>query len=324
MNLRLYRVCMILSLTIAIPGVAWAQAYPSKPIRMVVGTAPGGTNDVVGRLVAQKLSTQLHQPIIVENRAGASGNIGGEFVVKSPPDGYTIYLGAIGTMVINPHLFTDKPWDTLRDFAPISQLSSIPQLLVVHPSVPAHNVRELIALAKAKPGDLNLASGASGSAQHLAGELFKSMTGTNIMHIPFKGGGPALIAVMGGQVSMIFDQIVTALPAARQGKLRALGVTTSKRSTAAPDIPTIAEEGVPGYDVATWHGLFVPAATPKDVVNLLSRESAKALQSREISEKFFAQGAEPVSSTPEQFREFLKAELEKWAKVVKESGAKLD
>ncbi len=313
-----------LAALLILPGLAVAQSFPSKPIRMVVGSVPGGTNDVVGRLIAQKLSTQLHQPIIVENRAGASGNIGGEVVVKSPPDGYTIYLGAIGTMVINPHLFTNKPWDTLRDFAPISQLTSIPQLLVVHPSVSAHNVRELIALAKAMPGELNLASGASGSAQHLAGEMFKNMTGTNIMHIPFKGGGPALIAVIGGQVSLIFDQIVTALPAARQGKLRALGVTTSKRSPAAPDIPTIAEAGVPGYDVATWHGLFAPAATPKDVVNLLSRETAKALQSKEISEKFFAQGAEPVPSTPEQFRGFLKAELEKWAKGVKESGAKLD
>jgi len=314
----------VFAVLLILPCLAVAQSFPSKPIRMIIGVPPGGTNDVVGRLVAQKLSTQLHQPIIVENRPGASGIIGGEVVVKSPPDGYTIYLGSSGAMVINPFLFTKKPWDTLRDFAPISQLTSIPQLLVVHPSVPAHNVRELIALAKARPGELNLASGASGSAQHLAGELFKSMTGTNMLHIPFNGGGPALIAVMGGQASLMFDQIVTSLPAARQGKLRALGVTTAKRSPAAPDIPTIAEAGVPGYDCDTWHGLFAPAATPKDIVNLLSRETAMALQSKEVSEKFSAQGAAAVPSTPEQFREFLKAELEKWARVVKESGAKLD
>jgi len=323
MTLRLCRAFVIVSLIVAMPGVAWAQTYPAKPIHMIVGTPPGGTNDVVARLVGQRLATQLGQPVLVENRAGAGGNIGGEVVVKSPPDGYTIYLGSIGTMVINQHLYQNKPWDTLRDFAPISQLTSVPQLLVVHPSVPAHDVRQLIALAKAKPGQLNFAASA-GSAVHLATEMFKSMAGVDMVHIPYKGTAPAMIDLLGGQISLMFDQIVTALPPVRQGKLRALGVTTLRRSPAAMEIPTIAESGVPGYDVATWHGLFAPAATPRDIVNRLSNETAKALQSKDIKEKFLAQGADPVANSPEQFTVYLKSELEKWAKVVKESGAKLE
>ena len=324
MSFRLWRTRAIVSLLVAIPALASAQSYPSKSIRMVIGVPPGGTNDVVGRLVAQKLSTQLGQQVLVENRAGAGGNIGGEIVVKSPPDGYVIYLGSIGTMVINPSLYPNMPWETLRDFAPISRLTSVPQLLIVHPSVPARNVRELIAYAKARPGQLNFASGSTGSAIHLAGEVFKSMAGVDMVHIPYKGGGPALIDLLAGQVSLMFDQIVTGLPPVRQGKLRALGVTTLGRSPVAMDIPTIAEAGLPGYDVTTWHGLFAPAATPRDIVNRLSSETAKALQSKDISEKFLALGADPVASTPEQFIAFLKAELAKWAKVVKESGAKLE
>jgi len=323
MNLRLCRAFIIASLTVAMPGLALAQAYPTKSIRMLVGVPPGGTNDIVARLVSQKLSTQLGQQVIVENRAGASGNIAGEIVVKSPADGYTIYLGSVGAMAINPSFYPNMPYDTLRDFAPISQLTSVPQLLVIHPSVPANDVRQLIAYAKARPGQLNFASGSSGSAIHLAGELFKSMAGVSMVHVPYKGSNPAMIDLLAGRVSLMFDQIVTSLPLVRQGKLRALGVTTLKRSPVAPDIPTIAEAGLPGYEISTWHGLFAPAATPRDIVNRLSSETAKALQSKDISEKFLAQGADPVASSPEQFATFLKAEIAKWAKVIKESGAKL-
>jgi len=324
MTLRLCRAFIIVSLIVAMPCVALAQAYPTKAIHLIVGVPPGGTTDVIARLISPKLSAQLGQQVIVENRAGAGGNIGAEFVVKSPPDGHTIYLGPIGTMSINSSLYPHMTWDTLRDFAPISQLTSIPQMLVVHPSVPANDVGQLIALAKSRPGQLNFASASAGSATHLAAELFKSMSGTNIVHIPYKGSGPAMIDLLGGQVSMMFEQIVTALPPVRQGKLRALGVTTLKRSPVAMDIPTIAEAGLPGYDVTTWHGLFAPAATPRNIVNRLSNETAKALQSKDINEKFLAQGADPVSSTPEQFVAFLKVEIAKWAKVVKESGAKLE
>lgn len=324
MSLRMREVCTIVALVFAMPVVTLAQSYPAKPIRMLVGVPPGGTTDVLARLVGEQLAKQLGQQIIIENRAGASGNIAGEIVAKAPPDGYTLYLSSIGTFVVNPSLYANMPFDTLRDFAAISQLTSIPQLLVIHPSLPVKDVRELIAYAKGRPGELNFASGSTGSATHLAGEVFNTMANVKLVHIPYKGSGPAMIDLLGGRVSMMFEQIVTALPPVRSGKLRALGVTTLKRSPVAGDIATIAESGLPGYDVTTWHGLVAPAATPRDIVNRLSSETARALQSKELSEKFLAQGADPVSSTPEQFSAFLKSELEKWTKVVKDSGAKLE
>jgi tripartite-type tricarboxylate transporter receptor subunit TctC len=301
-----------------------AQSYPQKPVRLVVGVPPGGTTDIVARLVGQKLGEQLGQQFVIDNRGGAGGNIGAEAVAKSPPDGYTLFLATIGTMAINPNLYSKMPFDTLRDFAAISQVTSMPQLLVVHPSVPAKSVKELIAYAMSHPGQLNFASGGSGTAIHLAGELFKSMANVDMVHIAYKGSSPAMTDLLGGQVSLMFDQILTALPHVQSGKLRALAVTTAKRSRAVPQIPTIAEAALPGYAVTTWHGLLAPAGTPRETVDRLSTETAKALQSAEILDRFATQGVEPVSSTPEQFAAMMKSELEKWRKVILASGTKLE
>jgi tripartite-type tricarboxylate transporter receptor subunit TctC len=303
---------------------AAAQSYPQKPVRLVVGVPPGGTTDIVARLVGQKLGEQLGQQFVIDNRGGAGGNIGAEAVAKSPPDGYTLFLATIGTMAINPNLYSKMPFDTLRDFAAISQLTSMPQLLVVHPSVPAKSVKELIAYAKSHPGQLNFASGGSGTAIHLAGELFKSMANVDMVHIAYKGSGPAMTDLLGGQVSLMFDQILTALPHVQSGKLRALAVTTAKRSRAVPQLPTISEAALPGYAVTTWHGLLAPAGTPREIVNRLSAETAKALQSADVVDRFATQGVEPVSSTPEEFAAIMKSELEKWRKVILASGTKLE
>jgi tripartite-type tricarboxylate transporter receptor subunit TctC len=303
---------------------AAAQNYPQKPVRLIVGVPPGGTTDVVARLVGQKLGEQLGQQVVIDNRGGAGGNIGAEVVAKAPPDGYTLFLATIGTMTINPSLYKKMPFDTLRDFAAISQLTSMPQLLVVHPSVPVKTVKELISYAKSRPGQLNFASGGSGTAIHLAGELFKTMANVDMVHIAYKGSGPAMTDLLGGQVSLMFDQILTALPHVQSGRLRALAVTTEKRSQAAPQIPTISEAALPGYAVTTWHGLLAPAGTAREIVNRLSTETAKALQSAEVRDRFAAQGVEPVSSTPEQFAAMMKSELEKWRKVIAVSGAKLE
>ncbi len=261
---------------------------------------------------------------MIENRGGAGGNIGAEFVAKAAPDGYTLFLATIGTMAINPSLYSKMPFDTLRDFAAISQLTSMPQLLVVHPSVPVKTVKELVAYAKSRPGQLTFASGGSGTAIHLAGELFKTMAGVDMVHVAYKGGGPAMTDVIGGQVSLMFDQILTALPHVQSGRLRGLAVTTAQRSPAAPQIPTIAEAALPGYAVTTWHGLLAPAGTPREIVTRLSGETAKVLQSADIRDRFASQGVDPVSSTPEQFAAMMKAELEKWRKVVAQSGTRID
>jgi len=312
------------SLVLVSSAPAFAQAYPVKPIRLVVGVPAGGTNDMVARLVGQKLGALLGQQIVVDNRPGANGNIGAEYVVRSVPDGYTLFLASIGTNSINQSLYPNMPFDTLRDFAMISQLTSIPQILVVHPTVPANDVQQLIDYAKSNPQRVSFASGGTGSAGHLAGELFKSRAGVDMLHVPYKGSAPALQDLLGGQVGAMFDQVVTSLPHVRSGKLRALAVTTLKRTPVAPDLPTIAESGLAGYSVTTWHGLLAPAATPREIVERLSKETAKALGSPEVREKFLAQGAEPTPSTPEQFRAFIESEIEQWAKVVKVSGAKLD
>jgi tripartite-type tricarboxylate transporter receptor subunit TctC len=315
-------VCAIAAIYAGQPAAA--QNYPQKPVRLIVGVPPGGTTDVVARLVGQKLGEQLGQQVVIDNRGGAGGNIGAEVVAKAPPDGYTLFLATIGTMTINPSLYKKMPFDTLRDFAAISQLTSMPQLLVVHPSVPVKTVKELILYAKSRPGQLNFASGGSGTAIHLAGELFKTMANVDMVHIAYKGGGPAMTDLLGGQVSLMFDQILTALPHVQSGRLRALAVTTAKRSQAAPQILTISEAALPGYAVTTWHGLLAPAGTAREVVNRLSTETAKALQSADIRDRFAAQGVEPVPSTPEQFAAMMKSELEKWRKVIAASGTKLE
>jgi tripartite-type tricarboxylate transporter receptor subunit TctC len=311
------------TLVASVPG-AYAADYPSKPIHIVVPFAAGGTTDFLARAIAQDLGTSMGTTVIVDNRPGAGGNIGSDLVAKSAPDGYTLLLGTVGTHAINASLYKKMPYDTVKDFAPISLVASVPNILVVHPSVPAKSVKELIALAKAKPGALAFASSGNGSSIHLSGELFKSMTDVDMVHVPYKGSGPALTDLVGGQVQLMFDNMPSSFPHVKAGRLRALAVTSSKRSPAAPDVPTIAESGVPGYESVAWFGILAPAGTPPEIVKKLNAEIAKTLKSPEVMKRLASQGAEPVSNTPEQFAVYIKSEMAKWAKVVKTSGAQVD
>jgi tripartite-type tricarboxylate transporter receptor subunit TctC len=326
MNRREMLVCATLaSLALAAPLSALAQSsYPDRPIKLVVGVPPGGTTDLVARLVGDQMSRVLGQSIVIENRGGAGGNIAAEMVAKAAPDGYTLFLAPIGTVAINPSLYANIPFDPLRDFAPISQLTSLPMVLLVNPSVPANNVKELIQYARSHPDKMTFGSGGSGTSTHLAGELFKMKTGIEMTHVPYKGNSPATTDLLAGRVLIMFDQIATGLPNVRAGKLKALGVTTAKRSEIAPDIPTLAESGVPGFDVDTWHGLVAPAGTPAAIIAKLNAAVVKALASPELREKFKAAGIEPIATTPEQFGAFLKSELARWHEVVKASGAKVN
>jgi tripartite-type tricarboxylate transporter receptor subunit TctC len=311
-------------LAIALAGTVHAQGYPSQPIKMVVPFTAGGTTDILARTVGQKLSESLRQPVIVENRPGAGGNIGADVVAKAKPDGYTILMGTIGTQAINASLYSKMPYDAARDFAPITLVAIVPNVLIVHPSVPAKNVAELIALAKAKPGTLNFASSSTGGSPHLSGEMFKQMTGVDIVHVPYKGSAPAITDLLGGQVNLMFDNLPSGLPHVKAGKLRALGVTSARRSPAVPDIPTIAESGVPGYEVDSWFGILAPAGTPPEIVNKLNAEIVRILKLPDVNERLAEQGAQPVGDTPQQFAEHIRRETAKWAKVVKASGAKAD
>ena len=304
-------------------NAAVAQQYPAKPVRFVVGFPAGGATDVVARAISQNLSEALGQSVIVDNRAGAASNIAAEHVANSPKDGHTIFMGTV-SLAINPTLYKKLPYDALRDFAAVSQVSDTPFLLVVHPSLPVKSVKEFIAIAKARPGQLNYGSAGSGSGGHLFTVLFASMAGVNLVHIPYKGAAPATTATLSGETIFMFDNIVTTLPLARAGKLRALAVTTIKRSQAAKDVPTIDEAGVKGYDANAWFGVFAPAGTPPAVINRLHAEISRIVQVPQVRERFLALGAEPVGSTPEQFAAFYRNEVAKWAKVVKESGAQVD
>ncbi len=304
--------------------VAQAQAWPSKPIKWVVPFAPGGTTDILARTVSEKLALALGQPVIIENKPGAGGGVGAEFTAKSPPDGYTIMGGTISTHAINASLYKSLPYDPVKDFLPITLIARVPNMLVINPSVPAKDVKELIALLKANPGKYSFASSGNGTSQHLSGELFKSMSGTDMQHIPYKGSPPALQDVMGGQVAMTFDNITTASPLAKAGKLRALAVTTAKRSSVAPDVPTLAESGLVGFEVGSWQGVFAPAGTPPEIVKRLNSEIVKILNMPEVREKLSGLGAEIVADSPEEFAALVKAEVVKWADVVKKSGAKVD
>ena len=307
-----------------LPLMAAAQgAYPHKPIRMIVPYPPGGPTDVLGRIVAQKLSESLGQQVVVENRPGASGMIGAELVAKAAPDGYTLLTNA-SIHVINPSLYPKMNFDALRDFAPVSLIAQVPLILVVNPGLPVKSVQELIALGKAEPNRLNFGSSGNAAAPHLAGESFKIATGIQMQHVPYKGSAPALTDLIGGQVQLIFDSMPSAMPHVKSGKIRALAVTTAKRSPTVPDLPTIAESGVPGFDISTWYGVWAPAGTPKDIVNKVSAEIAKALQQPAVRERLAALGAEPVGNTPEEFAAYCQSELAKWSKIVRESGAKAD
>jgi len=297
--------------------------WPSKPIRMIVASAAGGILDTVGRLVATRMADSVGQPVVVENRAGAGGILGTEAGAKAPPDGYTIVKVAT-SHAINPSLYPKMPYDTVRDLVPVSHTVNLTNILVVHPSVPANTVQELIALARAKPKTLTFGSAGNGQSNHLSGEIFKSMTGIDIVHIPYKGSAPALTDVIAGNASMMFVDILSALPHVKAGRLRALGVTGFKRSPAAPDIPTVSESGVQGFNGSTWLGLVAPAGTPPAIVARLSAETSKALNAPEVRERLLAQGVEPVGSTPEQFAAHLETEMQRYAAAVKASGAKVD
>jgi tripartite-type tricarboxylate transporter receptor subunit TctC len=313
-----------LSAAICVSLPATARTYPVKPIRFVVPYPAGGPLDTVARLLAQKVSESVKQPVVVDNKPGAGGNIGADIVAKSPPDGYTIVMGAVATHAINPALYASIPFDPVRDFAPVTQVASTPNVLVVNPSLPVHSVREFIDYAKKNPGKLNFGSGSTGSAGHLAGELFKSLAGVEMTHVPYKGAAPAMQDLIGGQIHLMFDNLASSLGQVRGGRIRALAVTTAKRTALAPELPTIAESGLPGFDISTWFGVFAPAGTPRAALDRLHAEFTRALAAADVRDKMLALGAEPVGNRPEEFAGYIREEAAKYARLVKASGAKVD
>ena len=307
-----------------VAALSSAQTYPTKPIRLVVPFPPGGATDILARDVAQKLTEAWGQSVIVDNRPGAGGNIGSELVAKSAPDGYTLEMGTVGTHAINASLYAKMPYDHVKDFTPVILVAGVPNVLVVTPSLPVSSVAELIAYAKANPGKLNFASSGNGTSIHLSGELFKVMAGVQMTHIPYKGSAPALQDLIAGQVQLMFDNLPPSLPQIKAGKLRALAVTSLARAPALPDVPTLAESGLPGFEASSWFGILAPAGTPAPIVAKLNAEVAKWLATPEAKEKLLKQGANPAGGTPEDFAKHIAAETAKWAKVVKDSGAKID
>jgi len=301
-----------------------AAGYPSKSIRIVVPFSAAGTTDLLARAVGSEMQKAWGQPVVVENRPGAGGNLGSDIVAKAAPDGYTLLVGAVSPQAINVTLYPKMPYDVMRDFAHITLLAAVPNLLEVHPSVPVKTVKELIALAKSKPGQLTYASSGSGTSIHLSAELFKTMAGVDMLHIPYKGSAPAVTDLIGGQVQLMFDNLPSSIAQVKAGKLRPIAVTTLKRSPALPDVPTIAESGLPGYDASSWFGMHAPAGTPKDIISKIHGVVTKSLHTPEMMERLSTQGAQPVGNTPEEFTEFLRVEIAKWAKVVKASGARVD
>lgn len=315
---------VILLLVALLPAVASAQdSYPARPVRVVVGLAPGGGTDIQARLFAQKLSESMNRTFVVENRPGAGGTIAYALVAKSPPDGYTL-LGVTSGYTITPAIYAKLPYDPLKDFAPISLVAQAPFLLVVHPALPVKSVRDLLALARAKPGGLDSASAGLGSSTHMALEMFKALSGVKIAHIPYKGTGPALVDVMAGQVHMLFGNVLSTLGYVKAGRLRALAVTTVARSAVLPELPTITESGLPGYENSTWHGWLAPAGTPPAILSRLNAELVKSAKAPDLQEKLAADGGEGVGSTPEQFSRHLVTEIARWRKVVKEAGVVLE
>jgi len=306
------------------PAVAIAQVYPSKPIRLVVPFPPGGSLDVVARAIGQKLTEAWGQPVVIDNRPGAGGNIGADLVAKSAADGYTILEGALSTHAVNVSLYSKLPYDPVKDFAPITLVAITPNVLVVNPSFPVNSVPELVAYAKAHPGALSFGSGSNGSAGHLAGELFKTEAGVDMVHVPYKGGAPALQALLAGDTQLMFDNLANSTPQLKAGKLKALAVTTAKRSALAPELPTLAETGLPGFDIYTWWGFMAPAGTPKEIVAKWNAEVTRILGTPEMKAFFAQQGAEPAPTSPEQFSALIKTEIPKYARIIKASGAKVD
>jgi len=305
-------------------AIAPAATYPERPIRLVVPYPPGGTADLLARLVGAKLSDALKQSIAVDNRGGAGGNIAAEHVARSAPDGYTLLFGNVAVFSINPALYKTIPFDPIKDFAPVSLVATVPQMLLVHPSLPVNSVAELIQFAKARPGKIDYASGGIGSLTQLSVELLKTAANIDVVHVPFKGSGAALAAIAAGHVSVMIENIPTAMPFVKSGKLRALAVTTSQRSPLADRLPTIAESGFPGYDLSAWFGVQVPAGTSREIVSKLNAEIVRVIQEPETKNRLAGLGADPVTNSPEQFAAFIKSELAKWAKIVKDSGATAD
>ena len=322
---KLFGAVLVACLAAGLAAVpALAQTFPAKPARLVVPFPPGGPLDATGRLIAQHLTERWGQSVVVENKPGAGGNIGADFVAKSPPDGYTVVMGALSTHAVNPSLYAKMPYDAQKDFAPITLIAITPNVLVVNPDLPVHSVKELVAYAKARPGKLSFGSGSIGSAGHLAGELFKVDAGIDIVHVPYKGAAPATQALLAGDTQLMFDNLANAMAQVKAGKLRALAVTTAQRSKLAPELPTMAEAGLPGFDISTWYGLFAPAGTPPDVVTKWNADVTAMLRTPDMRERLRAQGAEPAPDTPAEFARFVATEAAKYARIVKASGAKID
>jgi len=301
-------------------ATAAAPPFPAKPVRIIVPFAPGGPTDIVARTVGQQLTLALSQPVVVDNRPGAGGVVGADLAAKSAADGYTLLLCSTGAMAINPGLLASMPYDPVRDLAPITLVVTIPYLLLVNPAYPAQSVKELLALTRARPGQLNYGSAGTGTTSHLAMELFRSMAGIQVTHVPYKGSAPAATDLVGGQLQLLFDAPPSSLPFVRSGRLRALGISTLRRTPLLPDMPTIHEAGVPGYEVLTWSGICAPAGTPKAVVARLNEAIVQGVTSRETRDRFAALGADVVANSPDEYRKFILAELAKWSRVIREAG----
>ena len=326
---RLSRTALPIGLAVACAVLAAApagaqQQYPSKPVRMIVGFPPGGGTDVVARVISQRLSDWWGQGVVVENRAGATGTIGADVVAKSPPDGYTLIMGHVNSHAIAPNLFKKLPYDALKDFAPVSYVGYVPNVLVVYPAVPARTMKELIALAKAKPGGLNYASSGTGSTQHLAGEMFKQIAGVDIVHIPYKGSGQAIGDLLAGVVTMNFDTMPPVVDHIKGGRLRALAISTPRRIQQLPDVPTFEEEGIVGFDVTNWYGVMAPGGTPKDIVAKLNADINKAMREPDVRARLEQVGTQLRETRPEEFEAFMKAEIAKYAKLVKDANIRLE
>lgn len=311
--------CLTLATSAALAG-----PYPDKPIRMVVPFPPGGTTDLLGRVLATRLSDALGQQVLVDNRPGAGGTIGSDVVAKAPADGYTLMFGTVGTQSINASLYKKLPFDTQKDFTPVALFAGVPNILVVNPNVPARTVQELVSYAKAHPNGLNMGSAGNGTTNHLSGELFKAMAGVKIVHVPYKGSGPAMADLLANQVQLMFDNLPGSLPHVKAGRLRALAVTSTTRSPALPDVPTMAEAGITGYEADVWFGVVGPRNLPPAVATRLSQEIARIAQDKDMRAKLAQAGASPLSGTPDQFSMLIRKDTEKWAKLVKDSGASID
>jgi len=313
-------VVLVVAVLLTSANASLAQSYPDKPIRIVVTFPAGGPTDAVARPISQSLSTTWGQPVIIDNRGGAGGIVGTEIVAHSAPDGYNLLIGTAGGMSINPSLHAKLSYDPFKDFAPISMLVINPQILVAHPALAASNVRELVALAKSKPGQLNFASSGTGTATHLGLELFKAATGINVVHVPYKGGAPALTDLIAGQVQLLFISIPSVMPQVKAGRLKALAVSSARRSLSAPDVPTVAESGYPGFEYVNWNALFAPAATPRAIISKLNTEVVKIMRDPDLAQKLVGQGAEPAPGTPEQLAQYMRVDFDRWRKVIRAAG----